>query len=223
MSEEIKQEVKETKPKKKKGKGCLITVIVVLVLMALAGAMGGGSDDTPTKVETTAAGTEETTAAEETEEAIAEEVKETTAAETTAEETTSDPVFGVGETAELNGVQVSLLSATQSNGSQFAKPDDGNVFMILEFEIANNSDKDISISSIVNFEAYCDDYSVNQDFTATLAPEAEGKNQLDGSVAAGKKMKGIISYQIPADFSKFEITVSPDFWSGKGIDFVVTQ
>lgn len=220
MSEEIKQEAKETKPKKKKGKGCLITVIVVLVLMALAGAMGGGSDDTPTKVETTAAGTEETTAAEETEEAIAEE---TTAAETTAEETTSDPVFGVGETAELNGVQVSLLSATQSNGSQFAKPDDGNVFMILEFEIANNSDKDISISSIVNFEAYCDDYSVNQDFTATLAPEAEGKSQLDGSVAAGKKMKGIISYQIPADFSKFEITVSPDFWSGKGIDFVVTQ
>lgn len=219
MSEEIKQEAKETKPKKKKGKGCLITVIVVLVLMALAGAMGGGSDDTPTKVETTAAGSEET-AAEETEEAIAEE---TTAAETTAEETTSDPVFGVGETAELNGVQVSLLSATQSNGSQFAKPDDGNVFMILEFEIVNNSDKDISISSIVNFEAYCDDYSVNQDFTATLAPEAEGKNQLDGSVAAGKKMKGIISYQIPADFSKFEITVSPDFWSGKGIDFVVTQ
>lgn len=219
MSEEIKQEAKETKPKKKKGKGCLITVIVVLVLMALAGAMGGGSDDTPTKVETTAAGSEET-AAEETEEAIA---VETTAAETTAEETTSDPVFGVGETAELNGVQVSLLSATQSNGSQFAKPDDGNVFMILEFEIANNSDKDISISSIVNFEAYCDDYSVNQDFTATLAPEAEGKNQLDGSVAAGKKMKGIISYQIPADFSKFEITVSPDFWRGKGIDFVVTQ
>lgn len=217
MSEEIKQEAKETKPKKKKGKGCLITVIVVLVLMALAGAMGGGSDDTPTKVETTAAGNEET-AVEATEEAAAEETEETT-----AEETTADPVFGVGETAELNGVQVSLLSATQSNGSQFAKPDDGNVFMILEFEIANNSDKDISISSIVNFEAYCDDYSVNQDFTATLAPEAEGKSQLDGSVAAGKKMKGIISYQIPADFSKFEITVSPDFWSGKGIDFVVTQ
>ena len=217
MSEEIKQEAKETKPKKKKGKGCLITVIFVLVLIALSGAMGGGSDDTPTKVETTAAGNEET-AVEATEEAAAEETEETT-----AEETTADPVFGVGETAELNGVQVSLLSATQSNGSQFAKPDDGNVFMILEFEIANNSDKDISISSIVNFEAYCDDYSVNQDFTATLAPEAEGKSQLDGSVAAGKKMKGIISYQIPADFSKFEITVSPDFWSGKGIDFVVTQ
>lgn len=210
MSNEAKTNAENMGVKPKKKKGCLITVIVVIVLIAIIGAMGGGSEETPTKVETTSSGSTETVA----------DAEETVAEEST-EETT--PVFGVGETAEMNDVQVALLSAMQSNGSQFAKPDDGNVFLILEFEITNNSEKDISISSVLNFEAYCDDYSLNQDITSLLAPEAEGKNQLDGSVAAGKKMKGVIGYQVPAGFSTFEINVAPDFWSGNGIDFVVTQ
>ena len=97
----------------------------------------------------------------------------------------------------------------------------GNEFLILEFDIANNSDADIGISSMMNFEAYCDDYSINQDLLGLQAPEAEGMNQLDGSVAAGKKMNGVIAYQVPKDYKKFEVSVTPDFWSSKDIKFVI--
>ena len=93
----------------------------------------------------------------------------------------------------------------------------------MEFDIANNSSDDITISSIANFEAYCDDLALNQDLMGLLAPEADGKNQLDGSIAAGKKMNGIIAYQVPADYKSFEINVAPDFWSSQDVKFIINK
>lgn len=143
------------------------------------------------------------------------------------QETDSEPEekteFYLGETAEQKNVQITLANITESSGSEFAKPDEGNIFLICEFEIANNSEKDINISSVMNFEAYCDDYSLNQDLMGLQAPEAEGKNQLDGSVAAGKKMNGIIAYQVPADYKTMEINVAPDFWSSNDMKFIYTK
>ncbi len=95
--------------------------------------------------------------------------------------------------------------------------------MICDFEIDNDSERDINISSVMNFEAYCDDYSLNQDIMGLQAPEAEGKSQLDGSVAAGKKMNGVIAYQVPSDYKTMEINVAPDFWSSKNIKFVYSK
>lgn len=131
--------------------------------------------------------------------------------------------FQVGETVSLKDVNVTLVSSMESAGSEYVKPDDGKEFLILEFNIENNSSKDINISSAANFEAYCDDYSLNQDILGQQAPEAEGKTQLDGSVASGKKMNGIIVYQVPTDFKSFEINVAPDFWSTKDIKYVINK
>ena len=55
------------------------------------------------------------------------------------------------------------------------------------------------------------------------APEGKGKNQLDGSVAAGKKMNGVIAYQVPEDWKTLEIKFSPSFWSNKSATFVATK
>ena len=131
--------------------------------------------------------------------------------------------FAVGETVDHGGIEITLVNVSESGGSEFLQPNDGNTYLLLEFEITNHSEKDISISSIANFEAYYDDTSVNQDIGGLQAPEIEGKNQLDGSVAVGKRMNGVIAYQVPADYTKFEISVAPDFWSSKEIKFVVTK
>lgn len=90
---------------------------------------------------------------------------------------------------------------------------------MLEFEIENNSNTDISVSSIASFEAYCDDYSVNMNLTANLL--YDNKNQLDGNVAAGKKMNGVIGYEVPADFKTLEVKFSPSFWSNRAITFEI--
>lgn len=50
--------------------------------------------------------------------------------------------------------------------------------------------------------------------------EKGDKNQLDGTVAPGKKMNGVIGYEVPADWKELEINFTPDFWSNKDISFV---
>lgn len=195
------------KKEKKKG-GCLQKILIVIAVLVVLGIIGSalGDDDEPKVVENGNATTQQ---AQNNTEATEEEPERTE--------------FSVGETVELNDVQVTLSDAIESEGGEYTRPDDGNEFLLLEFDIVNNSDSDINISSVMNFEAYCDDYSINQDLLGLQAPEAEGMNQLDGSVAAGKKMNGIIAYQVPKDYKTFEINVTPDFWSANDIKFVINK
>lgn len=133
------------------------------------------------------------------------------------EETQGPTTFGIGEKVELNGVVVTLDGIKESEGSQFNKPSEGNVFLLCEFTIENNSEKDLSISSLMCFAAYVDDFSTNMSLTAMIEKD---KEQLDGTIAAGKKMNGQIGYEVPADWNTFEIRFIPDFWSGSDIIFV---
>lgn len=125
-------------------------------------------------------------------------------------------VFGLGEEVEFKDVYVTLANVYESNGSNFMTPTNGNVFVICEFEISNQSSADIGVSSLMSFEAYIDDYSTNMSLTATLSAD---KTQLDGTVAAGKKMNGAIGYEAPEDWQTIEVRFTPNFWSGKDIIF----
>lgn len=109
------------------------------------------------------------------------------------------------------------IKVEESEGESFLQPTDGNVFVSCEFEIVNNSSKEINVSSLISFEAYCNDYSTSVSLSALSA--FSDKNQLDGTVAPGKKMNGIVAYEVPADWSKLEIEYSPSFW-GKAMKFV---
>lgn len=186
-----------------KKSGCLVAVVAVLAIGAIGSVIGGGSDDKPKKVDT----------------AVSAEAKK----DSTEEKEEEQKVFAVGDSVESKGITITLVSATESTGTDIIKPDDGKEFLILNFDIQNNSKSDINISSVTCFEAYCDDYSLNQDIIGLQAPEAKDQGQLDGSVAAGKKMNGVIVYQVPTDFKKFEIKVSPGFWSLKDIEFAINK
>ena len=62
-----------------------------------------------------------------------------------------------------------MLTAEENAGANYMYPNEGNIFVASEFEIVNNSDADIAISSMLCFTAYCDDYAVDQSYTgATL-------------------------------------------------------
>ena len=124
--------------------------------------------------------------------------------------------FTVGEKVDLDGVIVTLVNVAESNGSGFYKPSDGKTFIQCEFEIENMSSKDISVSTIMSFEAYINDYSTSASISATLSAD---KPQLDGTVAAGKKMNGVIGYEASKDWSSIEIRFTPNFWSRKDIIF----
>lgn len=178
---------------KQKKHRVLWIVLAVVVLLGILGAIGGG-DSKPTLVESS---------------------QDTTASQETAAEPTKDS-FGVGDTVALDGVSVTLKSVSESQGANFVKPESGKVFVLCEFEIENNSGSDIAVSSIMSFEAYIDDYSTNMDVSAIMTSDV---GQLDGTVAAGKKMHGVIGYSAAVDWKDLEIKFTPNFWAGKDITF----
>lgn len=135
-------------------------------------------------------------------------------------ETTGQTRFAVGEKVELKDVVVTLKKVTASNGANFMEPEAGNVFLICEFDIENNSSSEIAVSSMLSFEAYVDDYAASLSLGGMVSAD---KPQLDGSVAAGKKMNGIVAYEAPKDWKEVEINFTPDVWSNQDIVFVATN
>ena len=190
--------------KLKRGHPILIVGLVLIVLIAIISSCD--SDDEPKKVENTTP---------------TQNVETTPTQSEESSNPVNEDVFYVGETAELKGVSVSLVSVTKSEGSKYNSPTEGNVFVLCEFEIANNSDKEIAVSSMMSFAAYCDDYTCN--FSLSALMEKGNKNQLDGTVAPGKKFNGVIGYEVPTDWKELEVVFTPDFWSGKDITFVATN
>lgn len=134
---------------------------------------------------------------------------------------TEQTTFKQGETAELNGVRVTMTSYKESNGGDYNKPSDGNIFIIVEFEIENNTDRELSVSSMLSFEAYADDYALNYSLSALM--EKGNSNQLDGTIAAGKKMRGVIGYEIPVDWKNVEIHFTDNVWSNNKFKFEITK
>lgn len=181
--------------KQHQGVYSLCVVIILITLFACIGILVNSDSDTPKQIDND---------------------RETT--QTTDDKKEEKTLFYAGESVELNDIVVTLNGVTESKGSQFNKPSDGNVFLLCEFTIENNSESDIGVSSLVSFEAYVDDFSANMSLSALL--EKGNKEQLDGTVAAGKKMNGVIGYEAPSDYKNLEIRFTPNFWSGKDIKFV---
>lgn len=128
--------------------------------------------------------------------------------------------FYVGDKVELNDIVVSLNAVTENSGSAYNKPGDGNVFVLCSFSIENNSASEINISSVLCFDAYCDSYACNYSLGAQLE---SNDNQLDGTIAAGKKMKGTIGFEVPSDWKELEIHFTPDFWAKQDIVFIANH
>ena len=189
--------------KKQGAPGCLIVVLVVVVLVVIASFAGGGESSTPQKVESTS-GTSQS-------------ASQASQAQSQPEQT----VFTVGDAVELNGVKTTLLSAEEYPGKQYMMPTDGNVFLVCQFEIENDSSAEINVSSMVSFNAYCDDYSVSLSITGEMLEDSW--KSLDGTVAPGKKINGVIAYEIPQDWQKMEISYTPSFWSGHDVQFEINK
>ena len=212
----------------KKKHSVLKVVLGILVFLIVLGALGSGGD----KNEATKA--PEPAPEEEVAEAPAEEpadepaqteapAVESAPTEEPAEEPEEEPVeekteYGVGDTLTQNDVTVTFLGVTESRGSAYNKPSEGNVFVLCEFEIANNKSTDLGVSSMMNFEVYCDDYSTSLSLGALI--ESGNKSQLDGTIAGGKKMKGVVGYEIPADWAELEIHYTPSALFAKDFTFI---
>lgn len=187
--------VATSEKKKKKKHPILGAIIIIFGILLIVGAVSGGGDKP-------------------------EKVGEASVNSSTSTATTEKTEFTVGDKVELNDIVVTLVDVSDNAGTAYTKPSDGKIYVLCEFEIENNSSKDIAVSSIMCFEAYFDDYSTPMNLSALLNTD---KAQLDGSVAAGKKMNGVIGYEVDSGWSELEIRFTPNFWSGKDIIFTYAK
>lgn len=186
--------------KQKKKHPILGVILIILGIIIVAAVIGGDSDKGPKKVGDSSS----TQSKADQSEPVKDQAPENT-------------TFGVGEKVELNDIIVTLNSVVESNGKEFFEPSDGNVYVLCEFTIENNSSKELNISSMLCFDGYVDDYSTSLSISAESSSD---KGQLDGTVAAGKKMNGVIGYEVASDWKEIEIHFTPNFWSGKDIIFL---
>lgn len=130
------------------------------------------------------------------------------------EETTKAPedeINGLGAVVTLNDVEVHFIGF-----EVLERTTDDNIYLVPEFEIVNNSRKELNISSMMSFDFYVDGYAANTNLGGLMASD---KKQLDGTIAPDKKMKGIVACETTADWQELEIVFSPSAWSNKKITF----
>ena len=210
---EIPKDAKVCPNCRKKQGGIGKWIVIAVIVVALIAAISGGGEDKTKKVENDPV--------QNTTDNKTDTEKNMTEDTSAGQENSEKDIFGIGATAEMNDVQVTMVSYTQNSGSEYNKPSDGNEFVLVEFEIANNSDSEINISSMASFEAYADDYALNYSLNALL--EKNDANQLDGTIAAGKKMNGVIGYEVPADWKTIEIHFKDNVWSSNKFKFEITK
>ena len=169
-----------------------LIIVIVIVLLIVIAAIGGSGNSTPQKVN----------------------------GDGSSVNNSENTTFEVGDKVELDDIAVTLVGVESSSGTEYMAPSDGNVFVICEFEIENNSDSEIVVSSALSFEAYADDYAINFSLGGLTMSD---KSQLDGTVAAGKKFNGVVSFEAPADWETLEVHYTPNFWAGKDIVFTANS
>lgn len=179
-------------------------VILVLLIIGIGGA--SGSDDTAAP---------DNSAANQTQQ------ENNSAVEPEQPSEPEEVTYKVGDTAVAKSYTLAIedLKVIDS-GNQFIGPDDGNIFVEIPLTLENTSTSDIAVSSLLCFAAYVDDYSMTEDLTARTCTDL---TSMDGTVGAGKKMKGSLCYQVPEDWKEIQIEVDLGFSSKDEISIVIVN
>ena len=136
---------------------------------------------------------------------------------TSSVEKVTEEKFLLNETAVFEDLKITATEIKETSGESFFEPEEGNVFVGINFTIENISSETQTISSLLLFEAYADDIKCDYSFTAACAFD---NGTLDGELAAGKKMVGWYAVEVPRDWSNIEIEGKSSWLSDNSAKFV---
>jgi hypothetical protein len=131
-----------------------------------------------------------------------------------ATESTKTPeVYAVGDSVKMGGLVFTVNGTSTSTGSEFFRPDNGNIYFIVDCTIENSSNEAVHLSSLLMFSLVdAEGYNYN----ITIGPETKGS--LDGELAPGRKMRGELAFEVPAQANSLELIFEPNvFGSGQAI------
>ena len=136
--------------------------------------------------------------------------------EPTKEEVVETPVieeevtFTLGDTVINEDYTVTLESARIiTDYDEYNTPNENCEFLELCFVVENKADDELSVYAY-KFETYVDGFVVeaNDNFDAMLA---SGEEFLSATLASGKKVRGVLCYELSKDWSELEIILDLDY------------
>jgi hypothetical protein len=190
---------------------CTITPKEKTTAAAETTQKGGSRETTADKTPATEAPATEAPATE----APATEAPATEVPTTPAPATTAAPVkeaYQVGDTVTAKNVTlVYVASGEYESDNQFIQPADGCLFVYFELEFENISSKEQSVSSLL-FNCYadgrhCDSHLMVRD------------DDLSATLSAGRKTKGTVVFEVPADAAVIELEYETSLVSGDILTF----
>lgn len=175
--------------------------LLLIVCMVLAFAGCATSTDTPSKVEPNTSGSSGVTPQ----------------SSDPSSSKTNEPIqhdYIVGDTIKVGDMEVTIFGVRTSEGADYFKPADGNVFYLMDIIIANKGQKSESISSMLMFDLRDKEgFSISQSFSA----QTVGQSGLDGTVLPGKVIRGDIGYEVPKDPSGYELQINLSVFGSSGL------
>ena len=129
------------------------------------------------------------------------------------EEKVNEP-FKVGDTVETEDLRITFLKA-EPYTEEYDEPAKGHEFYKFEFEFVNISDSDQYVSSW-DFNCYADGYDMESAYSS------EDKD-LDATLSAGKKTKGVVCFEIPKDAKDISLEYETNYWSESKVCFEVKK
>ena len=134
--------------------------------------------------------------------------------------TQKSETFSLNETAVFRKLKFTATEIEESYGDLFIEPSAGKVFVGIKFTIENISNEDQTISSLSHFEAYVDGVKCSESFKGAVAFNGE---QLDGTIAPGKKLIGWYPMEVPENWSTIELDVQSSITSISSAKFVFSH
>jgi hypothetical protein len=126
-----------------------------------------------------------------------------------------DKVFKVGDTVDLNGIQITIKSAKFTKPAQYVESEKGKIITI-EVTVKNNKDKNVFVDNT--------DFSI-ADSEGNMYEQYFGYDDVTftSEIKKGKQYSGKIAFDVK-ESDKYEIYYQPTFsWDDDEVIFEVTK
>lgn len=119
-------------------------------------------------------------------------------------------VFSIGDTVNVDGLNVTLNSVRVSTGDEWLKPEFGK-YVILDLSFENTTDQAKNVSTMLQMSL-----SDDQGYSHGIALYTGTKGSVDGEVGPGRTVRGEVAFDV-GDSSFYEFIFEDPFLTGQAI------
>ncbi|RWZ54447.1 DUF4352 domain-containing protein [Halobacillus fulvus] len=148
--------------------------------------------------------------------AVTEEVEAESEPESSVDEEPPEEAltaYNVGDTAQLNDHQLTVLKVEKSNGNNYDQPKEGKEFVIVSVQIENVGSNEVSYNSF--------DFEMSNSQGQIVEPAftiVDSDTSLEsGDLATGGSVTGTVAFEQPKDDQGLKLHYEPGFWSNDQI------